>query len=275
MTPKPPPRHVPRSEAKPSGDVTGSFPRSEAKPSGEVTGSLDLVGIGSMVVDRVHRAARILGPDQKGPLQSEPGGASVRTFIGGVILNQLGWASALGLRTGLFGKGADDENGRLLRAAMDRAGIEHHLVLDGSASSVAAIFVEPGGERAIYFDPAASAETTAAHVREHHAEYIARGARLTTEVHQVPLAAVLEALTLARAGGLATSVDLDVPPSEAVPSLGDAKTLQAVLEAADLLKPSKRAALELCGVTEAAPLDLARRLRKRSGNKPCRRWRSR
>ena len=267
MSPKPPPRHVPRSEAKPSGDTKSTFPRSEATPSGEVMNSLDVVGIGSMVVDRVHRAARILGPDQKGPLQSEPGGASVRTFIGGVILNQLGWASALGLRTGLFGKGADDENGRLLRAAMDRAGIEHHLVLDGSASSVAAIFVEPGGERAIYFDPAASAETTAAHVREHHAEYIARGARLTTEVHQVPLAAVLEALTLARAGGLATSVDLDVPPSEAVPSLGDAKTLQAVLEAADLLKPSKRAALELCGVTEAAPLDLARRLRKRFGNK--------
>ena len=112
-----------------------------------------------------------------------------------MILNQLGWASALGLRTGIFGKGADDENGRILRAAMDRAGIEHHLVLDGSATSVAAIFVEPGGERAIYFDPAASAETTAAHVREHHPLFIARGARLTTEVHQVPLGAVLEALT--------------------------------------------------------------------------------
>ena len=87
-----------------------------AKPSRASTSieavDLDLVGIGSMVVDRVHRAARILGPDEKGPLQSEPGGASVRTFIGGVILNQLGWASALGLRTGIFGKGADDENGR-------------------------------------------------------------------------------------------------------------------------------------------------------------------
>ena len=183
MSPKPPP--------------AATFPRSEAKPSGDVIElELDLVGIGSMVVDRVHRAARILGPDEKGPLQSEPGGASVRTFIGGVILNQLGWASALGLRTGIFGKGADDENGRLLRAAMDRAGIEHHLVLDGSASSVAAIFVEPGGERAIYFDPGRQRRDhrrARARTPRARSSRAARGSR--TEVHQVPLAAVLEALT--------------------------------------------------------------------------------
>jgi len=230
--------------------------------------ALDLVGIGAMVVDRVHRAARILGRDEKGPLQPIEGasGPSMRTFIGGVILNQLGWSSALGLRTGIFGKGADDENGRILRAAMDRAGIEHQLVLDGSASAVAAIFVEPGGERAIYFDPAATAETTAAHVREHHAAFIARGARLTTEVHQVPLEAVHEALAIARARGMATTVDLDVPPSEAVPALGDEKTLDAVLRAAELLKPSKRAARELVGAPDADALVLARRLRQRFGN---------
>lgn len=231
--------------------------------------ALDLVGIGAMVVDRVHRAARIVGPDEKGPLQPIDGarGPSVRTFIGGVILNQLGWASVLGLRTGIFGKGADDENGRLLRAAMDRAGIDHHLVLDGSASAVAAIFVEPGGERAIYFDSAATAETTAAHVRDEHATFIARGARLTTEVHQVPLDAALEALRIAREAGIATTVDLDVPPSEAVPSLGDAPTFDAVLRAADLLKPSKRAARELLGARDADALTLARGIRARFGNR--------
>lgn len=228
----------------------------------------DLVGIGAMVVDRVHRAARIVGPDEKGPLQPIDGGASMRTFIGGVILNQLGWASALGARTGIFGKGADDENGRLLRAAMDRVGIVHQLVLDGSASAVAAIFVEPGGERAIYFDPAATAETTAAHVREHHAAFIARGARLSTEVHQLPLEAVHEALRIARAAGIATTVDLDQGPSEAVPSLGDAKTFDAVLRMADLLKPSKRGARELLGAgDDTDALSLARRLRQRFGNR--------
>ena len=52
-----------------------------------------------------------------------------------------------------------------------------------------------------------------------------------------------------------------------MPSLGDEETLHAVLAAADLLKPSKRAALELCGVATAKPLDLARRLRQRFGNR--------
>jgi arabinose-5-phosphate isomerase len=218
-----------------------------------------------MVVDRLHRAARIVGPDEKGPLQ-RVGGSSVQSFVGGVILNQLGWASALGLRTGIFGRQADDEPGRVLRAAMDRAGIEHQLVLDGSASSVAEIFVDSGGERAIYFDPAATAELTAKQVRERHAAFVRRGVRLTTEVHQVPLAAVREALAIARAAGLATTVDLDVPPSDAVPALGDADSLHAVLEAADLLKPSKRAARELVGDPEADALELARRLRERFGN---------
>ena len=229
---------------------------------------LDLVGIGSMVVDRLHRVARIVGPDEKGALRRLSGGAAVHSFIGGVLLNQLGWASALGLRTGIFGKQADDEPGRVLRAAMDRAGIEHHLVLDGAASSVAEIFIDPSGERAIYFDPAASAETTAEHVREHHAEFLRRGARLSTEVHQVPLAAVREALRLAREAGIETVVDLDVPPSDAVPALGDAQALRDVLERADLLKPSKRAARELEGAAAAVDaLELAQRLRKRFGNR--------
>ena len=40
---------------------------------------LDLVGIGSMVVDRVHRAPRLLGAEQKGILREvEPG---VRTSM--------------------------------------------------------------------------------------------------------------------------------------------------------------------------------------------------
>jgi arabinose-5-phosphate isomerase len=220
-----------------------------------------------MVVDRLHRAVRIVGADDKGPLRPLAGGASVQTFIGGVLLNQLGWASALGLRTGIFGKQADDEHGRVLRAAMDRAGIEHHLVLDGVASSVAEIFVDASGERAIYFDPAATAETSAEHVREHHAEFLRRGARLSTEVHQVPLAAVREALRIARDAGIETVVDLDQPPSDAVPALGDETALREILERADLLKPSKRAARELEGAAGADALELAQRLRKRFGNR--------
>lgn len=226
---------------------------------------LDLAGIGSMVVDRLHRTARIVGADEKGPLLAFPGSGPVQRFVGGVMLNQLGWAATLGLRTGIFGKQADDDGGRFLRAAMDRLGIERDLVLDGSASSLAEIFIDEAGERAIYMASAATGETTAEHVRRHHAPFIRRAARLSTEVSQLPLDATLAALTLAREAGIPTVLDLDVPPSRAVPHLGSEALLEAVLHAADLLKPSKAAGAELVPEARGDALALARGLRARFG----------
>jgi len=218
-----------------------------------------------MVVDRVHRTPRILPPDAKAILRDVAGAGPVRAYVGGVVLNHLGWAAALGLRTGIFGKQADDEAGSFLRAAMDALGIEHQLLRDGSATSLAEIFVDDAGARAIYMAPGATAETSAAQVRSQHAAFIRRAARLTTEVSQLPLAAALAALEIARAAGIATVVDLDVPPSEAVPGLGDAATLDAVLRAADLLKPAKAAAREVVPATGSDPLAMARAMRARFG----------
>jgi arabinose-5-phosphate isomerase len=229
-------------------------------------GSLDVAGIGSMVVDRVHRTARILGVDEKGLLGDVAGAGPVQRFVGGVVLTHLGWAASLGLRTAIFGRQAEDENGRFLRDAMDRLGIERDLVLDGSASSVSEIFVDAAGARAIYMAPGATAETTAEQVRRDHAATIRRAARLTTEVSQLPLAAAREALAIARASGVATLVDLDVPPSDALRSLGSEAELDAVLRGADLLKPAKAAARELLGDARADALALARALRARFGN---------
>ena len=101
-----------------------------------------------MVVDRVHRTPRILPVDAKAILRDVAGAGPVRAYVGGVVLNHLGWAAALGLRAGIFGKQADDEAGRFLRAAMAALGIEHQLVLDGSATSLAEIFVDDVGRRA-------------------------------------------------------------------------------------------------------------------------------
>lgn len=214
---------------------------------------LELVGIGSMVLDRMHRTLRVLGPNEKGLLEEVEGGGPVMNCVGGVILNQLGWAALFGTKVGLFGRQADDEAGRTLRAAMKRAGIETHLDLTGSASSVAEIFVDGGGERAIYMAAGATAETTPEHVRRDHGEFIARGARLTTEVSQLPLDATLEALRVAHEHGLKTAVDLDVLPSDAVNALGDRETLEAVLREADVLKPTALAAREL--FPEIVPLE--------------------
>lgn len=228
---------------------------------------LDLVGIGSMVVDRLHRTQRIVGADEKGPLLALPGSGPVQRFVGGVMLNQLGWAAALGLRTGIFGKQADDDGGRFLRAAMDRLGIDRDLVLDGSASSLAEIFIDESGERAIYMASAATGETTAEHVRRHHTAFIRRAARVSTEVSQLPLDAALEALSIAREAGASTVVDLDVPPSQAVPHLGSERLLHEVLRGADLLKPSKAAGAELVPEAKGDALALARGLRDRYGAK--------
>jgi sugar/nucleoside kinase (ribokinase family)/D-arabinose 5-phosphate isomerase GutQ len=232
--------------------------------------SLDVAGIGSMAVDRVHRAPRILAAGEKGILRAVDGDAPVRCYVGGVVLNHLGWAAALGLRVGIFGRQADDEGGRFLRAAMQRAGIEAHLQIDspeaGRASTVAEIFVDDSGERSIYMAPGTTSETTGEHVRKVHSEFIQRARTLTTEVSQLPLEASLEALRIARDAGIQTVVDFDVSFSDALQSLGDEAELTAVLEAADILKPAKLAARDLFPELAEDPLALARAIRERFGN---------
>src|SRR5262249_4287632 len=100
------------------------------------------------------------------------------------------------------------------------------------------------------------------------AAFVGRSRRLTTEVSQLPLAAALAALELARATGAATVVDLDVPPSDALASgLGDEDALEAVLRSADLLKPAKSACRELIARGGGDPVKLARALRARYGTR--------
>ena len=227
---------------------------------------LDVVGLGSMVVDRVHRASRLLGRDEKGILRDVDGGGPVRLYAGGVVLNHIGWAAVLGLRTGLCGRQAGDEGGRFLRAAMARTGIATRIDVDGSASSLAEIFVDDEGERAIYMARGATAETTAARVRERYGSFIAEAARFSTEVSQLPLDAALEALGIAHRAGRGTVVDLDVPPRDALMTLGDRPTLDRILASADLLKPSKSAAAELVPGAGDDALAIARAMRECYGN---------
>lgn len=227
---------------------------------------LDVVGIGSMVVDRVHRTPRVIGVDAKAILRDVDNYGPVRTYVGGVVLNHLGWAASLGLRAGIFGRQGDDADGRFLRSAMDGLGIERDLVLEGSATSVAEIFVDDAGGRAIYMAAGATTETTPRHIREHHVDIIRRAARLSTEVSQLPLATAREALAIAREAGIPTLVDLDVPPSDALSGLGSESELEDVLRAAQLLKPSKLAVREIFPKAAGDTLALARLARERFGN---------
>jgi arabinose-5-phosphate isomerase len=103
-------------------------------------------------------------------------------------------------------------------------------------------------------------------VRAHHAATIEGALRVTTEVSQLPLAAVREVLAIAGRAGVPTLLDFDVPPRDAVPGLGDAATLEAVLRAARILKPAKEAARALVPEAGDDPVAVARTLRARCGN---------
>jgi arabinose-5-phosphate isomerase len=221
-----------------------------------------------MAVDRVHRAARILAGGEKGMLSDVEGSGPVRLYVGGVVLNHLGWAAILGLRTGICGRQADDDGGRFLRAAMARTGIEAdiHIEPGGAPSSVAEIFVDDSGERSIYMAPGATRETTAEYVRSVHAAFIQRARTFSTEISQLPLDATLEALRIAQEVGARTVVDFDVPASDAIATLGDEQTLTAVLEAAQVLKPAKIAGRELFPNLAGDPLSLSCAIRERYGN---------
>lgn len=221
-----------------------------------------------MVVDRMHRTVSLVGDDGKAFLRPLGSGAFVERHPGGVTLNHLGWAAALGLRCGIFGRQGDDEEGRFLRATMDAHGIARDIVITpDDGSSVAEIFVDDEGSRAIYMAPGATSGITAQQVRDGHEPFIARSRRLTTEVSLLPLAAAAEALGVAKERGVETWVDLDVPPSVALASLGTREELETVLRNAQILKPSKLAVAELLGAPPGTPAaELAAAVRECFGN---------
>ena len=216
-----------------------------------------------MVVDLIYRTPRIIGVEEKIVIDKHRTGEAVKRLVGGVTLNHLAWASLMGLRVGIFGKQGDDEEGRFLRAGMDRYGIDKHITLDGYASSTALIFVDAGGGRAIYMNPAATSETTWEYVRREHGDYIRRSRMLSTEISQLPLDAVLAVLETARAAGITTVLDVDVPRSEAIRTLGNEDQFERALGLADILKPTLGAAVEVTGARE--PLRAAELLRQKYG----------
>jgi arabinose-5-phosphate isomerase len=228
---------------------------------------LDAVGCGSMVVDQFYRTPRIISADEKILLDSgRNGSVSEPPAVGGVVLNHLGWARVLGLDVGIFGKMGDDRYGEILRGGMNALGIRHHLTLDGSASSFATIFVDAQGNRAIYMVRGATAELKPAEIRRRHGAFVRKAHLVSTEISQLPLATVIALLLFARAHSIPTVLDIDVPPSDAVASLGTRAELERALKLATVLKPAKAAARELAaGVRD--PLRMAETIRARYGSR--------
>lgn len=230
---------------------------------------LDVVGCGSMVVDLFYRTPRIISADEKIILDANghgPAGLAMeQASVGGVVLNHLGWARVFGLEAGIFGKMGNDRNGEFLRDGMESLGIHRHITLDGSASSYATVFVDPDGNRAIYMVRGATAELRSSEVRRRHGAFIRQARMLSTEVSQLPLKTVITILKYAQENDIPTVLDLDVPPSDAVSTLGTHAELEQTLRLATYLKPAKRAAHELIG-RDGDPLRIAQEIRRRYGN---------
>src|SRR5580704_9550536 len=148
-----------------------------------VDSKLDVVGCGSMVVDLFYRTPRIIRADEKVILDANGAGAAIeQASVGGVVLNHLGWARVLGLETGIFGKMGDDRNGEILRGA--------------------------------------TAELKPSEIRARHGAFIKNSRMVSTEISQLPLKTVLAILKFARENSIPTVLDLDVPPSDAISTLG-------------------------------------------------------
>jgi sugar/nucleoside kinase (ribokinase family)/D-arabinose 5-phosphate isomerase GutQ len=223
----------------------------------------DLAGTGSMVLDRIFRVPRLLGREEKGALAARPGEPVVCERVGGVVLNHLGWARLFGLRVAVFGKQADDREGRALRAGMEELGIDAHIDLSGEASSFAQIFVDDAGERAIYMARGATGELVPADIDARFAPVVQAATFVSSEVSQLPLTTVRRVFELARAAGARTVLDLDIPLADAVPWLGSEAELWQVLALADVLKPSRAAVSGLCSARD--PEGIARELQTRLG----------
>ena len=229
---------------------------------------LDVVGCGSMVVDLFYRTPRIIRADEKILLRTHTASAAIeRTQVGGLVLNHLGWGRILGLKTGIFGKMGDDRNGEFLRDGMDRLGIRHHLTFDGTASAFASIFVDANGDRAIYMARGATGELTPAEVRSRHGAFIRRANLVSTEISQLPIRTVLAILLFARTHSIPTILDVDVPPSDAIGSLGTRAELERALKLATWLKPSKAAAREIVTGNGRDTLKMAEAIRARYGSR--------
>lgn len=249
------------------GRLTGGAAAAAPKPAPSEPAAAPkpaLLGFGAAVVDQVVPVAGLLGRDAK---QKSLGPSS--RHAGGVILNQLAWARALGLESGLVGGAGSGEGAAFLRAECARLGVatDGWAPQPGVDADGASLFVTPKGERACYLVPGASAAQTPQHAAL--LEPRLRQARfLATEISLLPLAAVQAALDLAAQAGRESFLDLDVPPRLATGAqgLGSPAQLKACLGRATHVKASLEAARQLAkGTGPALAKGLHKKLKKAPG----------
>lgn len=215
-----------------------------------------IVGSGSNVIDAFYPVRKLPAPGDKTYFAAEKFLAD--TVVGGVTLNHLAWARALGAPTALAALQGEDDNGRAIRAKLASMGVGVHNVRVSPAytTSVSHVLVEEGGERSIIMAPASTSQLTAPKMAGEFAAAVAAASMITTEISQVPLSGVEVLLDGARAAGIPSMLDVDVPPSVAAGAarLGTLEELTRCVSKARCLKVTGTAAAELLALVSSAPL---------------------
>ena len=181
--------------------------------------------VGSVNIDLVVRGERLPAPGE-----TVLGGTFSR-FHGGKGGNQAVSAARLGAEVQLVGAVGGDEFGAEARAALTRDGVGTAglLTLEGAATGVALILVDEGGENAITVAPGANAQLTAEHVHAALSALAPVPGDAVLVTHEIPTAAVREALRLGRAAG-ATTI-LNPAPADGLD--------RGVVSLADIVTPNR------------------------------------
>lgn len=194
----------------------------------------------------------------------EPGetviGESFSAEPGGKGSNQAIGAARLGASVSLCTAIGDDSFAQDARTLWLREGVDadHVVTVSGTATMVGGVLVDSTGENRIAIVPGALAQLTPAHVAAFE-EQLADADICLVQL-EIPLDAAAEALRIARRAGTTTILD----PAPA-PTAGGA--LDDLYELADFLTPNASEAAALAGVGDAAPDELAERLRARGAER--------
>jgi ribokinase len=195
--------------------------------------------VGSINLDLVVAVDRHPGPGETVV------GGDCRQFPGGKGANQAVAAARLGAKVAMVGRVGADAQGAWLREGLWTEGVEVEYVREDrqAPTGVAMIAVDARGENTIVVSPGANARVDARDVAD--AREVVRGAEVVLVQHEVPQAAVAEAIATARgtvvlnpapARGLAAPVDVLVPNRGELETLaggrGDPVTLARSITAA-------------------------------------------
>jgi sugar/nucleoside kinase (ribokinase family) len=217
-----------------------------------------VLGSGSNVMDCFFNVRKLPQPGDKQYFSDEKFQSG--SVVGGVTLNHLAWARALGAPTGLMALQGTDANGVAVRDKLKAMGVstEYVRVSDAYSTSVSYVFNDPSGERTIIMAPASTSQLVAAKMRaEFGAAVASRASMVTTEISQVPLSGVELLLDAAAGAGVPSLLDVDVTPGVATgpAQLGSLDELRRCVTKATVLKLTGSAAGELLALVSQAPLE--------------------